>query len=281
MGLFDTIRNVFGLQRPLVVRDPATPFAVSAAALEHLRQLPEGQGLHLETVPVDRGRTIRVTEGDLQGPPPAVLGGLPITMSDRDLARLAGRELDLADGRWTVVVPLEVRARETPNPDSRLYLCDQVLAVGRPLFFVAGTELPDLPSRLLEVPGVRSVLLRDNTVTVERERDVPWDRLDRGVNAALREHLLLCGGPLEGGADSVSRDPLEDEIRKVLAETVLPAIHRDGGDLEVLGFSNGVLKVSMTGACRSCPASSATLRLGVEKTLRDAFPGRVERVEQV
>jgi Fe-S cluster biogenesis protein NfuA len=67
----------------------------------------------------------------------------------------------------------------------------------------------------------------------------------------------------------------------VLQDTILPGIHRDGGDLRLLGIEDGVVQVSMDGACRTCPASSATLKLGVEKTLLAAFPGEVTRVEQV
>jgi Fe-S cluster biogenesis protein NfuA len=67
----------------------------------------------------------------------------------------------------------------------------------------------------------------------------------------------------------------------VLEERVLPAVHRDGGTIELVGYSNGVVLVSMHGACRSCPSSTATLRGGVERTLREAFPGRIERVEAV
>jgi Fe-S cluster biogenesis protein NfuA len=57
-------------------------------------------------------------------------------------------------------------------------------------------------------------------------------------------------------------------------------VHRDGGDIELVGVSNGVVRLSMVGACRSCPSSVITLKQGVEKVLREAFPGQVERVEQ-
>jgi Fe-S cluster biogenesis protein NfuA len=117
---------------------------------------------------------------------------------------------------------------------------------------------------------------------VEREPDHPWAEIDAGVDVALREHLLMCGEPVQGGAESGGDiEGMEAQIRAVVAEKLLPAIHRDGGDLEIVGYSGGVVKVSMVGACRSCPSSSMTLRLGVEKTLKEAFPGVIERVETV
>lgn len=281
MSLFDAVKRFLGFQRPLVVHAPDVPLRVTDAARARLAQLPEGTGLHLETVEAHRGRVPHVIEGESQGPPPASLDGLPITLSDADLDRLQGRTLDWRDERWVIEVPLELRAQDTPNPDGRLYLCDQMLAFGRPLYFVPGPDLPDLPAALLEVPGARSVLLRDNTVAIERDPSVAWESVDRGVDAALRSWLGACGRPMMGGADSTGRDPIEDEIRAVLEEKVLPAVHRDGGTIELVGYSNGVVLVSLHGACRTCPSSTATLRGGVERTLREAFPGRVERVEAV
>lgn len=290
MGLLDSIRSAFGgigrtwFAGPpeLLVRDPDAPLELSAGARDRLAALPADHGIHVDTIEADRGRIVRVTEGPSQGPPPEALAGLPVTMSDADLSRLRGRTLTWDDGRWRILAHLDLRVRDTPNPESKLYVCDQVLARGRPLYFVGQEDLPDLPAALLAVRGVRSVLVRDNSVTVERgDPSVDWDLLDGGVDAALRSWLLACGRPLEGGADSVSRDPLEAEIWKVLEATVLPAIHRDGGTLELVGYDAGVVRVSMQGACRTCPSSTATLRLGVERALREAFPGRVERVEAV
>ncbi|MEQ1571121.1 MAG: NifU family protein [Myxococcota bacterium] len=283
MGWFDTIRSALGWRPPLVVRDDTAPVVFTDAAVARLATLPPGHGVHVETVPVLRGRAVRVTEGESQGPPPPGFE-LSFSVSDTDLARLRGRELDVTDGRWVVHVPFELRVRETPNPDARSYLCDHVLGLGRPLFHRPGPAddgpLPDLVARLIEVPGVRSVLIRDNTVNVERAPGAAWDPIDAGVDAALREHLLLCGEPVTATAAGGSADALEGEIRRVLAEQIAPAIHRDGGDVEFVGFSNGVVTVSMVGACRTCPSSSATLHHGIERTLREAFPGRVERVEQ-
>ena len=70
-------------------------------------------------------------------------------------------------------------------------------------------------------------------------------------------------------------------MQKVLSQTILPAIHRDGGDLQIVGLEEGVLKVKLHGACRTCPASAATLQVGVKRTLMDAFPGKITAVENV
>ncbi|MEZ4240473.1 MAG: NifU family protein [Myxococcota bacterium] len=60
-----------------------------------------------------------------------------------------------------------------------------------------------------------------------------------------------------------------------------PGVHADGGDIEPRRLLERRGQGRHAGACRSCPASSATLRHGVERTLREAFPGRIERIEAV
>lgn len=67
---------------------------------------------------------------------------------------------------------------------------------------------------------------------------------------------------------------MEDQIRKAI-EVLRPAIQADGGDIFLKGVSaNGVVTVEITGSvCGSCPASTATLKAGVERILKDRVPG--------
>ena len=74
---------------------------------------------------------------------------------------------------------------------------------------------------------------------------------------------------------------MEDQVRRTI-EVIRPAIQGDGGDifLRSVDPDTGIVMVELTGACASCPASSLTLKLGVERILKDRVPG-VTAVEQV
>lgn len=62
---------------------------------------------------------------------------------------------------------------------------------------------------------------------------------------------------------------------------VRPALQRDGGDIELVSVEdNGVVKVRLKGACGSCPMSTMTLKMGVEKHLKQQLP-EVKEVIQV
>lgn len=73
------------------------------------------------------------------------------------------------------------------------------------------------------------------------------------------------------------REKLETTI-----QAIRPAIQADHGDIFLRGFDEetGVVEVELTGACVSCPASTVTLKAGVERILKDRVPG-VTSVEAV
>jgi Fe-S cluster biogenesis protein NfuA len=55
-------------------------------------------------------------------------------------------------------------------------------------------------------------------------------------------------------------------------EKIRPALQADGGDIELIDVSDGVVKVRLTGACAGCPMSTMTLKGGVERILKEEVP---------
>jgi Fe-S cluster biogenesis protein NfuA len=73
---------------------------------------------------------------------------------------------------------------------------------------------------------------------------------------------------------------MKDKVQEVL-DLVRPALQADGGDVELVDVTDdGIVSVKLTGACGSCPMSTMTLKMGIERTLRDKIP-EVKEVVQV
>mgnify|MGYP001574183651 CR=1 FL=1 len=53
---------------------------------------------------------------------------------------------------------------------------------------------------------------------------------------------------------------------------VRPMLTRDGGDIELEGITDSTVRVRLTGACGSCPMSTMTLKMGVERFLKQELP---------
>ncbi len=73
---------------------------------------------------------------------------------------------------------------------------------------------------------------------------------------------------------------MKEKIEKVLNE-IRPGLQADGGDVELVEVSDdGVVKVRLTGSCAGCPMSTLTLKMAIEKRLKEKIP-EVKSVEQV
>jgi Fe-S cluster biogenesis protein NfuA len=65
---------------------------------------------------------------------------------------------------------------------------------------------------------------------------------------------------------------MKAEVEAALAK-VRPSLQADGGDVELVGVEDGVVKVKLTGACGGCPMATMTLKNGIERILKEEVPG--------
>ncbi|MGK7912659.1 MAG: NifU family protein [Synechococcus sp.] len=70
-----------------------------------------------------------------------------------------------------------------------------------------------------------------------------------------------------------------ENVEKVLDE-LRPYLIADGGNVELVELDGPVVKLRLNGACGSCPSSTYTLKMGIERKLRMSIPDIIE-VEQV
>jgi Fe-S cluster biogenesis protein NfuA len=59
---------------------------------------------------------------------------------------------------------------------------------------------------------------------------------------------------------------------EVVLEEIRPALQADGGDVELVNVTEGVVKVRLKGACSGCPMSTMTLKQGIERLLKERLP---------
>ena len=55
-------------------------------------------------------------------------------------------------------------------------------------------------------------------------------------------------------------------------DKIRPALLADGGDVELVDVSDGVVKLKLIGACGGCPMAAMTLQHGIERVLRGEVP---------
>jgi len=72
---------------------------------------------------------------------------------------------------------------------------------------------------------------------------------------------------LNKGRRLIMREKIEAAL-----EQIRPALLADGGDVQLVDVSNGVVKVKLSGACGGCPMATITLRQGIERVLKEQVP---------
>ncbi len=73
---------------------------------------------------------------------------------------------------------------------------------------------------------------------------------------------------------------LREKVESAL-DKVRPSLQADGGDVQLVDVGeDGVVKVRLTGACGGCPMSQMTLKMGIERILKQNIP-EVQAVEAV
>ncbi len=77
--------------------------------------------------------------------------------------------------------------------------------------------------------------------------------------------------PLSESVQPVGQE-VEAQVSRII-EMIRPAIQADGGDVEFVGIDpDGTVRIRLHGACVGCPSSSMTLKLGIERNLREHVP---------
>jgi len=65
---------------------------------------------------------------------------------------------------------------------------------------------------------------------------------------------------------------MKEEVQKAI-DLIRPGLQADGGDVELVDVSaDGIVKVKLTGACQGCPMSQMTLKMGIEKIIKNQLP---------
>ncbi|MGC6529537.1 MAG: NifU family protein [Candidatus Puniceispirillaceae bacterium] len=172
-----------------------------------------------------------------------------------------------------------IQTEDTPNPATLKFI---------PGTDVMGTGTADFPDkesagssplarRLFQIDGIDAVFLGTDFVTVTKSDDQEWFTLKPSILAGIMEHFA-SGLPVieKGTSDEASSDEEDDElvkqIKHLLDTRVRPAVAMDGGDIVFHDFADGIVTLSMQGACSGCPSSTATLKMGIENMLRHYIP---------
>ncbi len=187
-----------------------------------------------------------------------------------------------------------IETETTPNPASLKFLPGrQVMPSGTREFATPeAAEASPLAQAIFDTGEVVNVFFGADFVSVTAAPGVSWSELKPMVVSILLDHFVSEAPLFAGGDASGISVPAEDEallveenpenadivaqINELLETRVRPAVAGDGGDIAYRGFKDGVVYLTLQGACSGCPSSTATLKHGIEGLLKHYVPEVVE-----
>lgn len=172
-----------------------------------------------------------------------------------------------------------VRAQDTPNPNAIKFILNYALKSSGNATFANAEECAGLPlaEALFHVPGVDQIYFFQNTVTVTHTDELPTDMIKDHVISILKTRLPIHNPDFESADVKSSKAPVDRsnlskeriQIEEILDRTIRPGLQSDGGDIEVVDFSNNEVKIIYQGACGGCPSSMMGTLDAIQNILRN------------
>lgn len=192
------------------------------------------------------------------------------------------------------ITVIEVFAESTPNPSVQKFVTNKLLT-SQNIEVLNKKETLHVPiaQELFEFPFVKEVFISNNYISIMKNDDLEWFEINTEIRDFIKEYLqddrrIVAENYQSKAVQSSDSKPkfvqTNDEISKqiiaILDEYIQPAVASDGGNIEFLSYIKETKEVNviLQGACSGCPSSTITLRNGIEATLKQFLPGKIESV---
>ncbi|KAG4026086.1 hypothetical protein MFRU_045g00310 [Monilinia fructicola] len=186
-----------------------------------------------------------------------------------------------------------IQTEDTPNPDALKFLPNHPILPPslnapfieylNPRSTLAPPHPSPLAASLMNIDGVKSVFYGADFITVTKSDDSNWAHIKPEVFSLITEAVTSgaqivnitektgASGEAPEEEDSLAYNEDDPEvvgmIKELLETRIRPAIQEDGGDIDYRGFEDGMVKLKLRGACRTCDSSTVTLKNGIEGML--------------
>lgn len=195
------------------------------------------------------------------------------------------------------IYPTYVYTEMTPNPATMKFVADRLLVdEGTIIEYLDAKEAKGsslLAEKLFAFPFVKAVFVMNNFITVTKIDGVEWDMVSAELREFIQRHLMENEviiqkmpepKPIEASdlaaSENLTPSEFDEQIKNLLDEFVKPAVESDGGAIDFKSFNQGIVTVSLRGACSGCPSSTVTLKNGIENLLKTKIPAVKEVVAE-
>ncbi len=189
---------------------------------------------------------------------------------------------------------VEVYAESTPNPAAMKFVTNKLLTSQNIeiLSIEDAAEVP-LAKAIFDFPFVTQVFISENYISITKNDSIEWFEVNTALRDFIKGYLRESKPVITEGyqpkqaaieefepVNTENLDDISQEIVAILDEYIKPAVTSDGGNIMFQSYdtSSKTVNVVLQGACSGCPSSTVTLKNGIEATLKQLLPNKIEEV---
>lgn len=143
---------------------------------------------------------------------------------------------------------------------------------------IATTDLPTSSFRRLGLASGTSKFSSSPVFVDRRKISIP---LKTRRLKSSNSNAASAGGSSPPGLYSAKEFELTLKNVDLVLDDVRPYLISDGGNVDVVSVEDGVISLKLQGACESCPSSTTTMKMGIERVLKEKFGDAVKKICQV
>ena len=185
------------------------------------------------------------------------------------------------DAESDISPSLEIQMADPgPDTDTCKIELNRDLSPDKTEFFETYQEAEGWPmvQKIMRVSGVHSVIVKQNILVVAKHSGAEWASLLGPIEDAIRQGLdpksgdspvdaIAAAAAGEGPANDLSR-----RVQEILDAEINPSVASHGGYISLLDVQDTRVFLHMGGGCQGCGMASATLKHGVEASLKAQIP---------
>jgi Fe-S cluster biogenesis protein NfuA len=194
----------------------------------------------------------------------------------------------------TKKIPVQIYAENTPNPNVMKFVTNKLLTSQNiEVLSTEQTKGVPLATALFNFPFIKEIFISENYVSLTKIETIDWFEITNELRSFLKSYIEDKREIVDKNytppqqqtieqeaIDLENLDDISKEIIAILDEYIKPAVTSDGGNIMFQSYDteSKTVNVILQGACSGCPSSTITLKNGIEATLKQLLPNKIEEV---
>lgn len=171
---------------------------------------------------------------------------------------------------------VSITGEPTADAATCKFVVDRAVYPEKSAYFATreSAEFSALARKLFEIPEVSKVLIAGSEIRVTKTGSDSWPEIGKAIGAKVREHIL-SGEPAvspDYPGSAALEEGIREKVKDLFEKEINPALDSHGGWVELVDVKGSSVYVKLGGGCQGCAGAKMTLKMGIERIVRQKIP---------